>query len=99
MQFLMIARLVKGTPIEQALPHVKAEALKSWEHYADGSVRQMHYIADMSGVVFLWEAPDIAAVNKAIDEFPMKRAGVLNFEVLSLKPYTAIGELFAPAEE
>lgn len=94
MQFLMIARM-KGTPVEEVLPFVKPEAAKSWEYYAADMIRTMYYIADMSGVVFLWEAPNLEVINEAIAQLPMKQAGVLEFEVLPLKPYTGIGELFA----
>lgn len=95
MQFLMIAQAVEGTPIEKILPFVKPEAAKSWEYYAADMIRSMYYIADMSGVVFLWEAPSLEAVNEAIAQLPMKQAGVLQFKVISLKPYTGIDELFA----
>lgn len=53
MQFIMIAQAAEGTPIEKILPFVKPEAAKSWEYYAADMIRSMHYIADMSGVVFL----------------------------------------------
>lgn len=95
MQFLMIAQAPEGTPIKQVLPFVKPEAAKSWEYYASGLIRTMHYIADMSGVVFLWEAPSLESVNEAIAQLPMKQAGVLQFKVIPLKPYTGVEELFA----
>jgi hypothetical protein len=95
MQFMMIARASQGTPIEQIMPYIKPEAVQSWELYSQGLIRSTHYIADMSGVVFLWEAPSLEAVNAAIDKLPMKQAGILNFEVLPLIPYTGFGELFA----
>lgn len=95
MQFLMIARVPQGTQIEQIFPYLKPEAAKSWELYASGAIRSMYYIADKSGVVFLWEASSLEAVNEAIAQLPMKQDKILNFEVLPLAPYTGIEELFA----
>jgi Muconolactone delta-isomerase len=95
MQFLMIARANPATPIEKILPYVKPEAAKSWEFYAAGMLRSMHYIADMSGVVFIWEAESLEAVNAAIDQLPMKRDNILDFTVLPLMPYTGLSDLFA----
>ena len=55
----------------------------------------LYYLADMSGAVLLLEVPNLEAANEAITQFPMAQANTLNFEVLPLKPYTGIAELFA----
>ncbi|MBD2102569.1 muconolactone Delta-isomerase family protein [Leptolyngbya sp. FACHB-261] len=95
MQFLMIARPLEGTPIETILPLIKPEAAKSWEYYAAGQIRSMYYIADMSGAVFIWEAPSLEAMNELIAQMPMHQTGAFQFEILPLKPYTGIESLFA----
>jgi hypothetical protein len=95
MQFMMIAKAPQGTQMEQILPYIKPEAAKTWEFYSSGLIRSMSYIADMSGVIFLWEAPSLEAVNEAIAQLPMKKDGILNFEVIPLAQYTGIQELFA----
>jgi hypothetical protein len=95
MQFVMIARASQNTSMEQIFPYIKPEAVQSWEFYSSGLIRSMHYIADMSGVVFLWEAPSLEVVNEAIAKLPMKQNNILNFEVIPLAPYTGIEELFA----
>lgn len=95
MQVLVIARVIPGTPMEQVLPLVKAEAAKVWDYYASEMVRSVYYIADMSGAVLLLEAPSIEAANEAVAQFPMVQANVLKCEILPLKPYTGIAELFA----
>jgi len=95
MQFLMIARVPEGVSMEELLPHFKPEAAKAWQHYAADMIRTMHFIADARGVVFLWEAASIEAVNEAIAELPMKQAGLLNVEVIPLKAYTGFDQLFA----
>lgn len=95
MQFLVIARAAKGTPMEQVLPLVKPEAEKVWEYYAADMVRSIHYIADMSGAVLMFEAVSLEAVQEAVAQLPMARANVLQFEILPLKPYTGLDELFA----
>lgn len=95
MQFLVIARVAEGTPMEKVLPLVKDEAAKVWEYYAAGLVRSIYYIADMSGAVLLCEANSLEELTEAVNKFPMKQANALNFEILPLLPYTGIGELFA----
>lgn len=94
MQFLVIARVLEGVSMEQISPLVKLEVAKVWEYYASGLVRTIHYIADMSGAVLLFEAPSVEIVDRALAEFPMAKAGILKFELLPLKPYVGITELF-----
>jgi muconolactone delta-isomerase len=87
---------VKGeTKIEQVLPVVKPEAAKVWELYASGFLRSIHYIADKSGAVLLCEANTVEEINAMIAQLPMAQAGVMQFEVIPLLPYTGTAELFA----
>jgi hypothetical protein len=95
MQFLIIGRIVTGTEIEQVLPFVKPEAAKVWELYANDRLRSIHYIADKSGAVLLCEANDAEEINTITAQFPMAQAGVMQFEVLPLLPYTGTEALFA----
>ncbi len=95
MQFLIIARVVEGTPMEKVLPLVKPEAAKIWEYYAADQIRAVYYIADMSGAVALWEAASLEEVHAAAKQLPMVQAGVLQLEFISLKPYTGTEQLFA----
>lgn len=95
MQVLVIARVKPGIPMEQVLPFVSPEAVQAWEFYAAEQIRQMYYIADMSGAVMLWEGESVESVTKEAQKLPMYEAGVLDLEILPLKPYTGYASLFA----
>lgn len=94
MQVLVIARVKPGIPMEQVLPFVSPEAVKAWEFYASEQIRQMYYIADMSGAVMVWEGESVESVTQEAQKLPMYEAGVLDLEILPLKPYTAYASLF-----
>jgi Muconolactone delta-isomerase len=94
-QFLIIGRVKADTRIEQVLPLVKPEAAKVWELYASDRLRSIHYIADKSGAVLLCEANTVEEINTMIAQLPMAQAGVMQFEVIPLLPYTGTEELFA----
>jgi hypothetical protein len=81
--------------IEQVLPVVKPEAAKVWDFYARNCLRSIHYIADKSGAVLLCEANTVEEINAMIAQLPMAQAGVMQFEVIPLLPYTGTEELFA----
>jgi hypothetical protein len=94
-QFLIVGRVKAETKIEQVLPVVKPEAAKVWELYASDRLRSIHYIADKSGAVLLCEANNVEEINAMIAQLPMAQAGVMQFEVIPLLPYTGTEELFA----
>ena len=94
MQFLVIARAVKGTSQEQFHKLVKPEATKVWEMVVADRIRSIHYVADFSAAVLLFEAADFAEVSSLMAQFPMMEAGLLHSETLPLKPYTGFSQLF-----
>jgi N-formylglutamate amidohydrolase len=95
MQILVIARVAEGVSVEQVQPHISAEAAAVWHAYAAEMLRTIHYIADMSGAVLLFEAPSMEEVVAALPKFPMIAQGLLNCEVIALKPYVGLASLFA----
>ena len=94
MLFLILGRVVDGTTTEQILPFVKPEAAKVWEYYAADRVRSVYYFADISGAMLMYDAANLAEVEAAVAAFPMAKAGVLRFEIIPLKPYLGIEQLF-----
>jgi hypothetical protein len=95
MQVLVIARVKPETPLEKALSFVSLEAAQAWEFYASEQIRQMHYIADMSGAVMLWEGESLDSVTQEVQKLPVVKEGILACEILALKPYTGYASLFA----
>jgi hypothetical protein len=94
MQILVIARIKPAIPVEEALPFVSLEAAQAWEFYASEQIRQMFYIADMSGAVMLWEGESLESVTQQVQKLPMVKEGILACEILPIKPYTGYESLF-----
>jgi hypothetical protein len=95
MQILVIARITPGVSVEQVVPHIAAEAAEVWNAYAADLLRNIYYIADMSGAVLVFEAASVEVVEAALPKFPMVARGLLTCEVLPLKPYVGLASLFA----
>ncbi|AFY96483.1 hypothetical protein [Chamaesiphon minutus] len=94
MQVLVIARVKAGISIDRVLPLVSAEAAQVWEFCTVEQIRQMYYIADMSGAVMLWEGESVESVTQETQKLPMVKEGILTCEVLPLKSYTGYASLF-----
>jgi hypothetical protein len=71
MQVLVIARVKPGTPMEQVLPFVSPKVVQAWEFYASEQIRQIYYIADMSGAVMVWEGESVESVTQQVQKLPM----------------------------
>lgn len=94
MQFLMIATIKPGTPKRNVVELIRTEAVAAWKLYASDIVRTIHYKADLSGAVMMMEAETEEEIKNAINTLPMIQDGVLEAEIIPLKPYTAFGKLF-----
>jgi hypothetical protein len=53
------------------------------------------WAADKSGAIILCEANNAEEINTMIPQLPMAQAGVMQFEVTPLLPYTGTEALFA----
>jgi Muconolactone delta-isomerase len=95
MQVLVIARVKPGIPLEKVLPFVSAEAAQAWKFYESEQIRNMYYIADMSGAVMIWEGESLESVTKQVQKLPMVKEGILACEILPLKSYTGFASLFS----
>jgi hypothetical protein len=56
-------------------------------------VREFYLRADdQPGVVLVFECEDLTEAERLVAALPMVEAGLLNFEVIPLRPYTGLRE-------
>ena len=72
-----------------------AEARRVWELYQGDVLREVYFRADSPNGVLLFEAPDVAAARAAVDSLPLVAAGLIDFDLVPLKPYPGFARLFA----
>ena len=63
------------------------EAQRARALYAEGLLRRIWHRADIPGACLLWEAEDEQQVREALDSLPFRRAGMIEAEIIPLKPY------------
>lgn len=64
--------------------------------YLDGKIQQWFSRSDGRGVIFIVNAADTAAAKAAIEELPLAKAGLANFEYTGLGPLSPLRVLLAP---
>lgn len=75
-----------------------AEARRAWELYSAGTLRQVWFRADRPNGVLLLEVADLGEARRVVDSLPLVAAGLIDFDLVPLRPYPGFARLFAEAE-
>lgn len=94
MKILAIEKEVPSVADEQFEPHLKAEALKAWELYQAGVIRELYFRKDWPGAVLMLECADVGQANKALNMLPLVKQGLIAFDIIPLAPYPGFARLF-----
>ncbi|MBB5886838.1 superoxide dismutase [Xanthomonas sp. LMG 8992] len=87
-----------GATMEKYAPHMADEARHAWQMYKGGIIRDIYFRLDRPGVAIIAEAETVAAARTALAEFPLAKAGLLDWEVIPLGPFTNWETLFAAVD-
>lgn len=96
---------MKILAIEQEMPGIsagaytpallQAEARRVWELYQAGTLREIYFCSDPPRAVLMLEGADAAAARATLNTLPLVQAGLIDFEILPLVPYSGLARLFA----
>lgn len=73
---------------------LREEALRVWELYQSGALREIHFRTDRSTAVLLLECRDAADAASILKTLPLVEKGMISFEIIPLKPYPGLARLF-----
>lgn len=96
MKFLCLDVPQPGATLEKYKPHFVDESRHAWHLYKTGVIRDIYFRQDRPGVAVIAEADSIEAAKKALDEFPLAKAGLIGWDVIPLGPFLNWEFLFAP---
>jgi hypothetical protein len=95
MKVLAIGHAQPGIGWEDIAPYVGEEARSVWELYESDRVREFYLrAAHRPGVVLVFETDDVSEAERLVAALPIVEAGLLDFEVVPLRPYMGLRELF-----
>ena len=93
MQILAMLSLKEEVTPDKMGPHLDTEVKHTLEAYLDGNIRNFWLRADHPGVVFMLESTDEDEAHRVLAELPLVVAGLVNFELIPLKPLQPLGRL------
>jgi hypothetical protein len=95
-KIIAIERDTPGMATEQFIPYLKAEAAKVWELYQNGIVRELYFRQDLSNAVLVMECASVNEAWAVLEQLPMVQAGLIDFDLIPLRPYPGFARLFTP---
>jgi len=96
MKFLCLDIPQPGATMEQYQPHLLNETRHAWKLYKSGIVRELNFRQDRPGVALIAEADSADDVRKALNDFPLAKAGLIGWDVIPLGPFANWETLFGP---
>jgi hypothetical protein len=84
MKIIAFDRFKPGVTLETVKPYLRAEVSNVWRLWKAGIVRENYARADEPGVLIVFECDSVATVRRYIDDFPLSKAGLLEWELIAL---------------
>ncbi len=94
MKILAIEK-VSGVRDDRFTPHLNAEAMRVWELYKAGVIREIYFHADRHVAVLVLECRDADEARKTLATLPLAKEKLIDFEIVPLAPYPGFERLFA----
>ena len=79
MKVIAVDRFKPGVTMDTIEPFLAEEVAHAWRLWKKGIVRENYSRVDQPGVVLVFEVENADAAMRLLDEFPMTRAGFLEW--------------------
>ena len=94
MRIIAFDRFKPGVTMETITPYLPDEVANVWRLWKAGIVRENYARADEPGVVVIFELDSVAEAKRYTDDFPLTKAGYLEWSFIPLQIPLPIESLF-----
>jgi len=94
MRIIAFDRFRDGVTLDTIQPFLQDEVSNVWRLWKAGIVRENYARADEPGVVIVFEVPDVATAKAYTNDFPLSKAGFLEWSFIALQIPLPIETLF-----
>lgn len=94
MKILAIEKEVEVIDPERFSLHAGEEAMKVWEYYQQGLIREIYFRNDRNEAVIILECDNETEAKSILKTLPLVEKGLIDFEIIPLKAYPGFERLF-----
>ena len=94
MKILAIEKVIDGVTNEQFGPHLKSEAREVWQLYKSGIIRELYFTTNDNRAVLILECGNEIEAESFLNDLPLVKEALIQFEILPLKAYEGFERLF-----
>jgi len=94
MKIITFDRFKPGVTMETIQPYLASEVANVWRLWKAGVVRENYARADEPGVVIVFECESLEACKRYTDDFPLTKAGLLEWFFIPVQVPLPIETLF-----
>jgi len=94
MKVLAIEKEFKGKTANDFQPHLEAEAIRVWELYKKGVIREIYFRADRANAVLILECENLEEAKEKLSTLPLVQEDLIYFDFIPLAPYPGFERLF-----
>ena len=96
MRIIAYDRFKPGVTLDTIQPYLPEEVANLWRLWKAGIVRDNYARADEPGIVIVFELDSVDDARRYIDDFPLSKAGYLEWFFIPLMAPVPIESLFRP---
>jgi hypothetical protein len=86
-----------GVTLDDLRPYLRDEVSNVWRLWKSGIVRENYARADVGGVVIVFEVDNVETAKRYVDDFPLSKAGLLEWHFIALDAPLPLEFLFDPS--
>ncbi|WP_221269369.1 hypothetical protein HDF18_12595 [Mucilaginibacter sp. X5P1] len=83
-----------GYTLKDLTPLLQEEASNAWRLWKAGIIRENYSRVDVTGVVIVFECKDATEAKMYLDDFPMTKAGFIEWDIIPVTAPLPIESLF-----
>jgi muconolactone delta-isomerase len=95
MKILAVFSVLDSTDRDELQAMLRQEAAYAWGLYSQGVFRELYLRSEGPGAVAIVEASDLDEARAHVDGLPLVRAGLIEYQLIGLEPFTVFEQLFA----
>ena len=97
MKIIAYDRFKPGVTLDTVRPYLRDEVSNVWRLWKAGIVRENYARADEPGVVIVFECDSVETARRYVDDFPLSKAGLLEWEFIAVQVPLPLEFLFDPS--